>query len=98
MRESKKQKSSEKRSIPAGVIALVVLLETGFQTMQFVDQRALLDQAWNSQRGPIVEVGSIPAEFSSIIGGTLALADHGHPGVQAIVDRMNLNRFRGKTP
>jgi len=77
------------------LLGLVVILQTGFQTREALRDRRILDLAMMDQADTLRPLGEERAKLEALVNGTLNLADRGDKNAKAIVDRMDLERFRG---
>jgi predicted histidine transporter YuiF (NhaC family) len=76
---------------PITLLAFVVFLSLGFQTVQVVRDRDALHQAITQQDKLLEDSRKIQAQLTALAGGTKTLADGGDKSAIAIITRLQQN-------
>ena len=80
--------------LPLLILALAVLLWSGFQCYQLVSERQSLLAAYTNQQRAFDESGKLRSSLDALARETAILADRGNAGARLIVDEL---RKRGVT-
>ena len=67
------------------LIAVTLLLMTGFQMRQIINERSVLNQQFAAQEEPLGKVKQIGAQFESLAVGTAKLAGEGNEAAKKII-------------
>lgn len=84
--------------LPVLVVALVLFLSMGFQTVQILRDRDTLHQVLGQQDKPMEESRKLQAQLTALALGTKKLADGGDKNAAAIIDRMQKAGISVGTP
>lgn len=74
-----------KTNLAVLLIAVTLLLMTGFQMRQIINERDMLQQQYAAQEEQLGKVKQISAQFESLAVGTARLAGEGNASAQKIV-------------
>lgn len=74
--------------LPVALVAGVLFLTLGFQTMQIARDRGALHQMITQQDKPLEESRKVQAQLTALALGTKKLADGGDKNAEAIIARM----------
>ena len=73
------------RDISSCIVALVVLLQTGFQTTMILERRAVLTRFEAGQEAAVKESGFQKSDLGKVIQGVLNLARDGNKNVLPVI-------------
>lgn len=99
MSEPKPGRSAACRTVLSlSIVALVVFLETAFQTAQILHDRDALDRIRSEQEAPFGEVVHQQTNFEALVRGTLNLARDGDGNVLPVIEQMKRQGVLKETP
>jgi hypothetical protein len=93
-RDSQSQEGEKSYFIPLLLIAIALLIWTGFQTTQLLRERKYLRAALNDQSPTVEQAQKLRGQLDSIAKGKLQLANQGNANAKIIVEEL---RKRGIT-
>ena len=91
---SQSQEGGRSYFIPLLLVAVALLIWTGFQTTQLLRERKYLKAVLTEQSPTVEQSQKLRAQLDSIAKGTLQLADQGNSNAKIIVEEL---RRRGVT-
>lgn len=71
------------------LIAITLLLMTGFQMRQIINERSALSAQYDAQEEPLGKIKQITAQFESLAVGTARLAGDGNESAKKIMAGLN---------
>ncbi len=74
--------------VPSLLVAIALLVMTGFQTIQLNRERDLMKTRITQQEEPLKESKTVRKQWDDIRGGTIELAQQGNPNAKRIVERL----------
>jgi hypothetical protein len=93
-RDSQSQEGGRSYFIPLLLIAVALVIWTGFQTTQLLRERRYLKTVLTGQSPTVEQSQKLRAQLDSIAKGTLQLANQGNSNAKIIVEEL---RKRGIT-
>ena len=93
-RDSQSQEGGRSYFIPLLLIAIALVIWTGFQTTQLLRERKYLKAVLTDQTPTVEQSEKLRAQLDSIAKGTLQLANQGNSSAKIIVEEL---RKRGVT-
>jgi hypothetical protein len=92
--DSQSEEGGRSYFIPLLIIAIALVIWTGFQTTQLLRERKYLRAVLNDQSPTVEQSQKLRAQLDSIAKGTLELANRGNSNAKTIVEEL---RKRGIT-
>ncbi len=92
--DSQSQEEGRSYFIPLLLIAIALVIWTGFQTTQLLRERKYLNAVLNDQTPTVEQSQKLRAQLDSIAKGVLQLANQGNSNAKIIVEEL---RKRGIT-
>ena len=93
-KDSQSEEGGRSYFIPLLLIAIALVIWTGFQTTQLLRERKYLKAVLNDQSPTVEQSQKLRAQLDSIAKGTLQLANQGNSNAKTIVEEL---RKRGVT-
>jgi hypothetical protein len=87
-RDSQSQEGGRSYFIPLFLIAIALVIWTGFQTTQLWKERKYLKTVLDNQNPTVEQAQKLRAQLDSVAKGTLQLANQGNSNAKIIVEEL----------